>query len=750
MQVSHEKNSSNCHLCSLPITIPSANLLATQRGIKVSAKTQDGKTIPLYSESYALVIGNGNYVNGWDPLPGAIRDVKDVARALEENGFNVILKTDLTKAEFTKIFGNFCYQYGRGKNNRLLFYYAGHGHTQKMFTNEDLGYLVMVDAPVPEKDPMGFRFSSVDMQAIVTEAKMIKSRHVLFMFDSCFSGSILNLRERVVPESISDSVSLPVRQFITAGRANEPVPDHSIFKQAFLDLLEGRDKEPIPDGYITGEELGLYLKNKVPEYNPMQHPQYGKIKDIRLDKGDFVFVLKMPSKHQPPAVGQSSSIRDYDKIIEEREVNKKKWDLWQRGMEDDFAKVEGYDQSSALSAKEKAEVWEGLLASYSTDNPYTVEDNIFRIKAVERNRHWKAPRESGNLFVDTVPSNATIRILNIKPKFYQGIELDPGKYHVEVSASGYKTKKKWVELSAGEDENINIRLDAVVSQQTAVSGQSGRNLTNSLGMEFVFIKPGSFMMGSALSPSEVVSRYGGKEKYYKREHPQHRVTLTKGFYMQTTEVTVGQWREFVRASGYKSDAETGGGAYVWGGEKWEKKAGAYWDNPGFSQTDSNPVTCISWNDAQAFAKWLSREVGGDYRLPTEAEWEYAARAGTKTPFYTGDCLSTGEANYNGNYPGNSCSKGEFRKRPTPVGTFSPNRWGLYDMHGNVWEWCQDWYGGYPSGSVTDPKGASSGSYRVVRGGCWSSIARFCRSASRYRDAPGFSYGLLGFRLARAQ
>jgi len=115
------------------------------------------------------------------------------------------------------------------------------------------------------------------------------------MFDSCFSGSILNLRERVVPQNISDSVRLPVRQFITAGRANEPVPDHSIFKVAFLDLLEGRDKEPIPDGYITGEELGLYLKNKVPVYNPTQHPQYGKIRDIRLDKGDFVFQLASSS-----------------------------------------------------------------------------------------------------------------------------------------------------------------------------------------------------------------------------------------------------------------------------------------------------------------------------------------------------------------------------------------------------------------------------------------------------------------------
>jgi len=298
--------------------VPSHNIAGLRlRGSPVVIIMPEGKRISLYRNSYALVVGNGNYTHGWDPLPGAIRDVKDVAKALEQNGFDVTLKTDLAKEDFSKAFWKFCYKNGKSQNNRLLFYYAGHGYTQEMATGEDLGYLVMVDAPVPEKDPMGFDLASVDMQAIVTQAKMIKARHVLFMFDSCFSGSILNLRERVVPESISESVRLPVRQFITAGRANEPVPDHSIFKQAFLDLLEGRDKEPIPDGYITGEELGLYLKNKVPEYNPRQHPQYGRIKEIRLDKGDFVFVLK--NQHMASASN--------DRLREEQELERLKGEM---------------------------------------------------------------------------------------------------------------------------------------------------------------------------------------------------------------------------------------------------------------------------------------------------------------------------------------------------------------------------------------------------------------------------------------
>jgi hypothetical protein len=271
---------------------------ASDRGLELGVKTPQGNRIDLYRDSYALIIGNSNYSNGWEPIPGAIRDVKEVAKALEKHGFNITLKTDLTKDGFNRAINEFSLKYGNAEDNRLLFYYAGHGFTRKLATGEELGYLVMVNAPLPEKDAIGFSINSVDMQSLITQAKIILARHVLFMFDSCFSGSIINMRERVVPRSISDSVRYPVRQFITAGRANEPVPDHSVFKQAFLDLIEGRDEEPIPDNYVTGEELGLYLKTKVPQYNPIQHPQYGKIRDPKLDKGDFVFVVKRPEFEQ--------------------------------------------------------------------------------------------------------------------------------------------------------------------------------------------------------------------------------------------------------------------------------------------------------------------------------------------------------------------------------------------------------------------------------------------------------------------
>lgn len=275
----------------LLISLVSVYTFSQQRSFKV-VRTPQGKEITLYKGSYALVVGNGKYTGGWDELLEAVKDAEGVADVLGRNGFKVTLVKNADKRTFLSELSNFTYKYGQDKDNQLLFYYAGHGHTIPSASGEELGYLVMIDTPVQEKDPQGFDIKSVDMQAIITYAKKIKSKHVLFMFDCCFSGTLLNLRERVTPKAISDAVQYPVRQFITAGRADEPVPDRSIFKQIFLDLLEGRRDEPIKDGYLTGEELGLYLKNTVPEYYNFQHPQYGKIRDPNLDMGDFVFVLE--------------------------------------------------------------------------------------------------------------------------------------------------------------------------------------------------------------------------------------------------------------------------------------------------------------------------------------------------------------------------------------------------------------------------------------------------------------------------
>lgn len=245
----------------------------------------------LYKESHALVIGNSNYKH-WKHLPEATQDTEEIASFLEKNGFNVEHKDNIAdKYEFLKLFDDFFNTYGK-EGNRVFFYFSGHGATLPWGSGKKMGYLVMIDATKPNIDEDTFKISSVDMSIIVRKAEETKAFHVLFMFDSCFSGSIFDVKGETsnTPPSITDSLKYPVRQFITSGRADEVVPARSVFKTAFLDLLKGHDEEPIPDGYITGSELGLYLESKVPEYNPYQHPQCAKINDPNLNKGNFVFV----------------------------------------------------------------------------------------------------------------------------------------------------------------------------------------------------------------------------------------------------------------------------------------------------------------------------------------------------------------------------------------------------------------------------------------------------------------------------
>jgi len=383
-------------------------IVSSKRGVRILLKTNYSNQIPQYEGSYALIIGNGNYNNGWQPLPGALRDVKEVSEVLANHGFKIILKTDLTQGDFNKALLEFALAYGNEKKNRLLIYYAGHGHTERMATGDTLGYLVMVDAPKPNIDPLNFRLSSIDMQNLVTQAKLIRSNHVLFLFDSCFSGSILNFRSEIIPESISDNIKYPVRQFITAGRENETVPDYSYFKQAFLDLIEGRDKEPIPDGYITGEELGFFLKNRVPEYNPAQHPQYGKINDPRLNKGDFIFALKAPSQlaasstagteHPSSAIIKDDKGYYYDAIKHMKSLEKN-WIQWEKEMGERFAEAVSYDKSSDYTHKEKEAVWKQFLLSYSSNNPNSAMDDKLRGMARKKIEYWQIEHKKDLAYV---------------------------------------------------------------------------------------------------------------------------------------------------------------------------------------------------------------------------------------------------------------------------------------------------------------------------------------------------------------
>ena len=295
------------------------------------------------------------------------------------------------------------------------------------------------------------------------------------------------------------------------------------------------------------------------------------------------------------------------------------------------------------------------------------------------------------------------------------------------------------ELKVGNHKQYRTIVDGLLLMPALAQELTGRSIARrrrpevnpqpTMPSNMVYIQGGTFTMGSPVSEPGRNSDEG----------PQRQVTVG-GFYLGRYEVTQKEYQEVMGT------------------------------NLSYFKGDNLPVERVSWFDAVEYCNRLSRRDGltpaytisgtGDnwtvswnrsangYRLPTEAEWEYACRAGTTTPFSTGNNITTSQANYNGNHPYNNNAKGEYRGKTTPVGSFAPNAWGLYDMHGNVWEWCWDWYGTYPSSSETNPQGASSGSPRVLRGGGWLNFAQGLRSAFRSHYESSFWNFAVGFRLVR--
>ncbi|RYZ12017.1 MAG: formylglycine-generating enzyme family protein [Comamonadaceae bacterium] len=296
------------------------------------------------------------------------------------------------------------------------------------------------------------------------------------------------------------------------------------------------------------------------------------------------------------------------------------------------------------------------------------------------------------------------------------------------------------------------------------------------GIALVRIPAGEFLMGSDERPAALAAAFPqldpGRFEKLGDEAPVHRVRITKAFWLGRHEVTVAQFRRFVEASGYVSEAEadgTGGYGYdpahdpasAANGDAFAGRDRRYsWRDPGFPQGDDHPVVNVTYADALAMARWLGRVEGAIYRLPTEAEWEYAARAGTRTRFHVGDDPAGLPAVANlfdqdaaVNWPiwrGNALAGHDGFAFTAPVGSFAPNAFGLHDMHGNVWEWCADWHADdyYARSPTDDPPGPATGTVRVRRGGSWHTWPFYARSAFRNWNTPQTRYTLLGFRLLR--
>lgn len=242
--------------------------------------------------------------------------------------------------------------------------------------------------------------------------------------------------------------------------------------------------------------------------------------------------------------------------------------------------------------------------------------------------------------------------------------------------------------------------------------------------ELIAVSAGCFQMGDNFGDG------------YFNEYPLHEVCLSR-FSMSKFPVTREDFTIFVAETGYRTEAEKGDGCSIFDGKSWKKTPGASWQNPGFAQDDNHPVVCVDWNDAVTYAQWLSGKTGLACRLPTEAEWEYAARSGGMVEKYAGSNDIDAVAWYVGN-------SGDGTR---PAGKKQPNGLGLYDMSGNVWQWTSDWYGEkyYQESPVNNPTGPANGANRVYRGGSWFYDQKGIRASYRDFYLPGFRSSQIGFR-----
>lgn len=254
--------------------------------------------------------------------------------------------------------------------------------------------------------------------------------------------------------------------------------------------------------------------------------------------------------------------------------------------------------------------------------------------------------------------------------------------------------------------------------------------------EMVVVPAGEFTMGSARSERD----------HRDEEGPQHMVTIAKPFAVGKFEVTKAEFGAFVRESNY----DAGDKCRTFENGKVNERSGRSWRNPGFSQTGNDPVTCVNWNDAEAYVAWLSKKTGKAYRLPSEAEWEYVARAGTTTPFSTGQTITTDQANFHDSDTSNGSRQGHSRGKTVPVGSFAANAFGLHDMHGNVCEWVGDCLNGNYSGAPSDSSAWTAGDcgFRILRGGSWADTPGSLRSAVRFSFSRDVRFSDFGFRVAR--
>jgi len=462
-----------------------AHSLVAQRGLYPVEVNIGGSKTTLYTQSHALVIGNSDYTAGWGVLSGVKGDVQRVKTALEQNGFDVVLKENLTKVQMNAEIESFLSNHGYKENNRVLIYYAGHGHTLNN-NNTQMGYIVPVDAPDPRVNPQGFIQKALPMSNFKTWAESTTfAKHALFVFDACFAGSIFTSRGApTANEVISYNTLNSVRQFIASGSADETVPDQSVFCTQFVYALQSSIADYNHDGYLTGTELGEYLKNTVIQYQRRQHPQYGKLDNPNFDKGDFVFVIKPPSATATLKITSEFAGELYidNKYVKDLLNGKLYTETIETGSHTIEVRTTGYNWTQAVSLTQNQSLTLSPKAKTIAYGKLVLNSEI-----------------SGELWIDAQYTNTDI----IANKEYTQ-QLTEGSHRIEIR--GTEPFNQTISIAANSHYTLNPKSS---NRNISDNPKPDPNKNTDLPTNFVLVNGGSFTMGS---------------NEYDNEKPPHQVT----------------------------------------------------------------------------------------------------------------------------------------------------------------------------------------------------------------------------------
>ncbi|MDJ0718242.1 MAG: SUMF1/EgtB/PvdO family nonheme iron enzyme [Prochloraceae cyanobacterium] len=664
----------------------------------------------------ALLVGVSEYQPGLQPLPSAIEDVKAMERVLkhpEMGGFDrvEVLSNPIVQDLRIAIYNLFA---DRSKEDLVLFYFSGHGV-------KDQNLNLYLTTPETVKSPKGLIVPPTAVKASYLQEQITNSRskREVIILDCCYSGAIakgMTAKDEGEVDIIAE-LGGKGRAILTSSTSVQYSFQQeaalSIYTQYLVEGIETGAADLDSDGKISADELHQYTKKKVQQASPAITPQF-----YPVEEGYNIYLVRSPvddPKLKYRKEAQKLAKKGKFTPIGRRILNHLRIDLELTPEEANTIEVEilrPYQEYRQKLLEYEQAVKEAIEQEYRLSD-YTRNELKYFQELLELRDEDVNPIEA-----ELVPQQPQQQLEYLSESSPNTVEL-LSEQLLKEDVVRKNTKFDVVTVNASGKEVKRDKREAEYFTE---------NLGNGVTLDMVAIPGGEFLMGTE---DEEIERLVKKFYWdgFRREKPQHSVTV-EPFFMGRFPVTQAQWKAIANLPLVDRDLES---------------------DPSIFKGDNRPVERVSWYDAVEFCKRLSRETGKEYRLPSEAEWEYACRAGTTTPFHFGETITSKLANYGGSETYASEPKGEYRQETTDVGKFPPNAFGLYDMHGNVCEWCADaWHDNY-EGAPTDGSAWTKGgndNRSPLRGGSWG-VNPYCRSAYRiYNDIArrGLISNYYGFRV----